>query len=129
MFRKRSVLAVLSVFALSWQPVSAHHAFSAFDADQEITVTGTVKEWSWRNPHVWLWVMVPDESSGADVEWGFEATSIRHMADRGWTRSSLKPGDAVTVVLHPRRDGMPGGAFVSLKLLNGSGSVPGARGE
>jgi hypothetical protein len=46
-------------------PASAHHSFAMFDAEQTVTLQGTVKEFEWTNPHSWLRIMVKDEKTGS----------------------------------------------------------------
>ena len=74
-------------------PALAHHSFAMFDADKTVTVTGTVKEVEWTNPHTWLRVMVMDQASGKLVQWGFEMGPPAQQIRRGWKPDSLKPGD------------------------------------
>lgn len=100
---------VLFVFGVTG--AFAHHSDSMFDKAKERTVEGTVKEFQWTNPHVWLQVMVPDGKGGV-IEEGFEVGSPNTMIRDGWRKDSFVPGDKVTVISHPRRDGSPGGALL-----------------
>ena len=75
----------------------AHHSFAAeFDANQPITVTGTVTKVEWSNPHARFYVDAKDES-GAVVNWDFELGGATQLIRRGWSRTTLKPGESVTV--------------------------------
>ncbi len=96
----------------------AHHS-GRFFADETVKMTGTVKEMQLTNPHSWLEIMVPDED-GELVQWSIEMSAPVVMFRRGWTRSTVKPGDEVTVVARPMRDGRPGGAYVNITLPDGS---------
>jgi hypothetical protein len=96
----------------------AHHSFSMFDRDKSVTLTGTVKEYEWTNPHVWIHLMVPDEK-GAVREWGFEMQAIAQDSAGGWRADSVKPGDKVSIEFHPLKDGTRGGQLVSAILSNG----------
>jgi hypothetical protein len=109
---------VLAVFAASGALVGAHHSFAPFDMAKEKTVTGTVKSIEWTNPHTWVWLDVPNDQGAVDT-WGFEGMSPNYLARRGWTRTTLKPGDKISVVFRPLRDGSKGGMFVSTKLADG----------
>jgi hypothetical protein len=96
----------------------AHHSFAPFDMTSQKTVTGTVKTVEWTNPHTWIWLDVPNEQ-GVLEPWGFEGMSPNYLARRGWTRTTLKAGDKITVSYRPLRDGSKGGMFVSTKLGDG----------
>lgn len=109
------VLAGLSAAVL---PVSAHHSFSVFNTSETKTVTGTVKEIEWTNPHIWLWVNVPNDKGGVDV-YAFEGMSPNFLERRGWTRTTLKAGDKITVDYNPLRDGKNGGMFRTGRMENG----------
>ena len=104
--------------------VSGHHSFAAFDQEKSIAVSGTVKEFQWVNPHAWIQMMVAD-AQGNEVEWSIEMSSPTSLLRRGWKPKTLKPGDKVTVVAHPLRDGRPGGSFFSATLADG-GKLGGA---
>jgi len=99
-------------------PVEAHHSFAAFDVTTQKTITGTVKEVQWTNPHIWLWVDVPNDKGSADT-YGFEGMSPNFLARRGWTRTTLKTGDKITVSFRPMKDGSKGGMFMTGQMTNG----------
>jgi hypothetical protein len=83
----------------------AHHSFSAqFDAEKPITLAGTVTEVTWRNPHAWFYIDVEDDD-GEVTNWGMELASPNLLMRKGWRRSSMKVGDAVTVEGFLARDG------------------------
>jgi hypothetical protein len=111
------ISGVLAV-ALS-APVLAHHSPAAFDRTKQVTLTGTVKEFRWQNPHTWIEVNVPDATTKKDVLWGVELTSPTYLVRAGWKSNLIKPGDKVTVVVNPVRSGEPSGIFVSLTLADG----------
>ena len=96
----------------------AHHSYSAFNMDKQIVVSGTVKKMDWSNPHSWIWLDVANEQ-GVVETWGIEGMSPNYLARRGWTRTTLKPGDKLSVTLHPLRNGDKGGSFVSAKRPDG----------
>jgi hypothetical protein len=95
----------------------AHHSYSAFDMTGEKTVTGVVKKFDYTNPHSWIWIDVQNEQGSVDT-WGIEGMSPNYLSRRGWSRTTLKPGDKISVTFHPAREGK-GGSFVSGKKETG----------
>jgi Family of unknown function (DUF6152) len=110
------IAAVL--FALS-APAFAHHSGAMFDRDKTVQLTGTVVSFGWTNPHSWIEIDVPNASGGTD-KWGVECNSPNTMARSGWRSTTLKPGDQVTISVHPLRDGTHGGRFITVKLADGT---------
>jgi hypothetical protein len=83
----------------------AHHSFAVhFVADKLVTVSGTVEEFSFRNPHGLLMLAAKGED-GAQQHWKIETNSPNVLRRRGWSETSIKPGDQVTVEGYPARDG------------------------
>jgi hypothetical protein len=107
---------VLTLGAVS--PALSHHSHAMFDHGKEITVNGTVTEFVFRNPHVFLYVDVKGES-GDVVNYWVEMSNLPNMIRRGIGQSTFKPGDRVTVHLHPLRDGRPGGSYVTIVAADG----------
>jgi Family of unknown function (DUF6152) len=105
-----SLVAVAAMLAAS--SVLAHHSFAMFDQSKSVTVQGTIKDFRWTNPHVFIQLLVK-AADGSEVEWSIEMTSPEHLARVGWRPGTLKPGDAVTLEIHPMRDGTAGGQYVS----------------
>ena len=93
----------------------AHHSFSMFDTNREVTLDGTVREFQWTNPHAWVQLMVKDPA-GKEVEWSIEGASPNNLVRFGWTRTSLKAGDRVQAVIHPLKDGAIGGSLVKITV-------------
>ena len=89
-----------------------------YEPMRTITVSGTIKEFSWSNPHSWLYVVVIDES-GQTVEWGLESSSASGLARQGWRRDSLSPGDEISVSFRPMRDGSHAGLLGTATLHDG----------
>ncbi|MGH8141350.1 MAG: DUF6152 family protein [Steroidobacteraceae bacterium] len=97
----------------------AHHSFAMFDQMQRVSLRGTVHDFQWTNPHSWIFLDVPKTGGGSD-SWQIELNSPNNLKRQGWKSSVMKPGDQVTVVINPRRDGSKGGLFVSVTLADGS---------
>ena len=114
----------LAATLLAANPALAHHSFAMFDLVREITVVGTIKEVQFTNPHVWLQVLVPD-GKGGQTEWSIEAGAPGMLLRTGWKPTTLKPGDAVTVVTHPAKSGAPNGSLVRVTLPDGKTLGPG----
>jgi hypothetical protein len=103
---------------LAATPAWAHHSMAGFDRTKTVTLTGTVKQFKWANPHSWIEMEVPDGKGGA-ATWNVEMTSPAVLIRAGWKSSVMKPGDKVTVMAHPQQSGEPGGIFVSVTLPDG----------
>ena len=115
---KIALIAAVALAAAAAQPASAHHAFSMFALDQNVSMTGTVKDYQFKMPHVWFYMVVPTKDGGTE-EWGFEAHSPNLVARKGWNLSTLKPGDKITVMMHPMRDGSKAGSVAYITLADG----------
>lgn len=104
---KGTLLAAVAALGslLAAVPASAHHAFAAeFDANKKVKVSGAVTKLEWTNPHAWVYVDVKDEN-GKVTSWSFELGSPNALVRRGWTRTSLKAGDQVTIEGFAAKDG------------------------
>lgn len=124
---KKHALAALLVtvgVATVSAPASAHHGTNiSYDRTKPVTLTGTVTEFRFANPHPQLYVDVKDES-GKVTNWGCEiAANPYQLMLSGWTKQrtvvALKPGTAVTVTVAPSRVGTPVG--VVLKIVTQQG--------
>jgi Family of unknown function (DUF6152) len=125
--------AGMAAAALMAVPATAHHSFAMFDAEKTLTLSGTVKEIEWTNPHMWLYVMAPDQT-GKIQEYPLEMQGPGQSMKNGWKQDSVKPGDKVTVEMHPLKTGARGGQLMSVLLpsgqkLNVTGKAPSPFGE
>ena len=114
-FRSAGCAAALTV--LMGSAAVAHHSFAMFDQTKQLPLKGTVVEFQWTNPHAFIQLEVAD--GAAKHTWSVELNSPNNLKRQGWKSTSLKAGDAVTVVINPLRDGAKGGLFVAVTLPDG----------
>ena len=114
-------IALSGGFALiaTTAPGLAHHSFAMFDPDKTVVLKGSVKELEWTNPHVWLRLMVVDQATGKPVQYAVEMGSVARSTYDGWKPDTVKPGDAISVSMHPNKDGSRGGMYLSAELGDG----------
>jgi hypothetical protein len=119
--KMKPVLAVcLSSGALLFATAaSAHHSFAMFDQARTVSLVGVVQEFEWTNPHAFIEIDVPG-GAGPAQRWSVEMNSPNNLKRQGWSRPSLKPGDRVTCVINPLRDGKKGGLFLAVTLPDGT---------
>jgi hypothetical protein len=100
--RTAGICALLFATATAY----AHHSFAMFDMSKNITFQGIVVEYNWENPHTHIIVKVP-ESAGTETAgtWDIEGGAVNIMVKQGWSKTTFKPGDRITVVGHPMKDG------------------------
>ncbi len=113
--RIATLILALCVFPLT---ASSHHSGAMFDRDRTVSVTGVVQEFLWNNPHSSIKLQVTER--GAPVIWAIEMNGPNNLVHEGWKRTTLKPGDKVTILVNPLRSGQPGGWYLSIKLPDGS---------
>lgn len=99
-------------------PVLAHHSFAMFDRQAERWIEGTVTEFQWANPHAFIQVGV--QQNGRTVVWSLEGGSPNILSRNGWRRTALRPGERVSVLIYPLRNGDPGGSFVEVHKQDGT---------
>jgi hypothetical protein len=84
----------------------AHHGAAAYDTAKSVTVKGTVTDFQFTNPHVLIFIDSKEE--GGNVQkWQGELTSPNHLARAGWTKSTIKVGDQITLTGNPATSGAP----------------------
>ena len=112
------VVAVCAL--LAWAaPALAHHSLTAeFDTDRTVTVSGTITEMKWSNPHAWLYITVKDPK-GQMQNWAVEFATPNQLYRRGWTREDLPAGAVVTVNGYPSRDKALRISSIDVKLPDG----------
>jgi hypothetical protein len=117
----------LAAAALGAHSVLAHHSPVMFDQAQQLTLTGTVREFQWTNPHSYIQLAVKNEQ-GLDEEWSLEMGASVYLYNLGWRPSSVKAGDTLTVTIAPLRKGGNGGLLLKAATADGKpiGRTPGA---
>ena len=107
---------------LAMGTAAAHHSPAMFDGSKEITLAGTVKEFQWTSPHCWIQLLVPNpaEPNAAPVEWGIEMDNPLGLSRNGWKPGSLTPGEQITVLAHPLRDGTNGAQVITVTRADGT---------
>jgi hypothetical protein len=97
---------------------TAHHSTAEFDYTKQVTIKGTVKEVQWTNPHSYIQLMADGE--GAEkIQWSVEIGSPSLNINMGWRKTSVKPGDLLTMTLSPARNGKPYGTLRVLTFADG----------
>jgi hypothetical protein len=113
-----SLLAVLTISSVISGPAFAHHSMSMYDSSHETTFKATITQFDWANPHTQISFTVGDEH-GIIEKWVAEGPSPNRLANGGWSKESLKPGDQVTIVGNRNKNGSPTMRFEKVILPNG----------
>ena len=110
--------------------LQAHHSPAMFDGSKQLTLTGTVREFQWTNPHSYIQLIV-EADDGSDQEWSLEMGANVYLYNLGWRPSTVKSGDTLTVMIIPLRSGAAGGLLIEAKTADGKSlvgsSAPGDR--
>ena len=123
---KRSARPLLFALVSLWLsgiadiPVFAHHGTGTYDSTKSVTLSGTVTEFAFTNPHAALYFDVKDES-GKVTNWAIEMNSPGVLARAGWTKKMFKFGDQITITVRPSKAGTPVGLINRQKpvIVNG----------
>jgi hypothetical protein len=121
-FPVRSIIfsaCIAASLLIGARTVAAHHAGTMFSDDVK-EISGVVKEFQFTNPHAWIQVMVETKPGAPPQEWSVEWGSPNQLGRRGIRPSTFKPGAAVTMRVHPMRDGSPAAGFVGAKFADGT---------
>jgi hypothetical protein len=113
-----AVFIIVTALSLAAGTLLAHHSAAMFDNQKVKELTGTIKEFQWKNPHVWIQVYVQN-SAGVKEEWSIEGGGPNSLSRQGWRPTTFKPGDPVSIKVNPMKDGSTGGLFVGAKLPDG----------
>ena len=118
----RNKLGIISLVVLGFLaarlPLLAHHGNASYGHAKQLTLKGTVTDWTWLNPHTFLKVDVKDEE-GNVVNWVIEWSAPSNLINRGVSRKTFKPGDEVTVVVITPDNGAPVGRLQRVLLATG----------
>lgn len=120
-----SLRVLIASFCIGALPLwaAAHHAGVAYDHENQVTVSGVVKQFKWANPHTWIIVTVPDGNGGTD-DWELEGTTVNTLVRAGWTIKTLQPGMKVKILISPRKDGSIGGEWNKVISIDGAPFKP-----
>ena len=102
--RWQAIIAAAAVFLAVSVPVLAHHAWHGYDMNNLTTITGTVTQFDWGNPHVWISLDVKNDKANIE-KWNAGGPSPSRMANTGWDKNTLKSGDTITAIGHRISDG------------------------
>src|SRR5215208_5001245 len=111
-------LVLLSAIAMGTSLTAHHGRGASFDMKKQVTLKGTVSQVKWQNPHVLIFIDVPDDA-GKIVTWGFENSNVHTLATQGYNRNTLKSGQPITAIVNPAANGEPLGIIVRIVLEDG----------
>jgi hypothetical protein len=123
MAHKLGIVACLVGFLAFSVPLFAHHGAASFDTSKTVTLTGTVTEYIWSNPHVLVKLDAKDDSGNVS-HWVVEAWNPVTQSSRGWTKNTFKPGDEVIVDVSQAKNNQPVGEFRGRIVINGKEFKP-----
>lgn len=113
------VLGILMLGLLSITPIEAHHSFAPYETTLQIKLTGVVTAYKWANPHVYFEIDAPDPATGQTRHWLIEGASTSILNRAGWKFNMIKPGDRITVIVSPLRNGEPAALLKQITLADG----------
>jgi hypothetical protein len=121
--KARVFLLVMAAAGMAAPAAYGHHSFAMYERDKTVTLSGTVKDYSWSSPHVVIQVLA-DAANGGMTTWTIEGSSPGVLARGGWTSTLLRPGDKILLGIHPRKDGAAGGVLADERQLLINGQPP-----
>jgi hypothetical protein len=109
-------------------PLLAHHGTGTYDSTKSVTLSGTVTEFAFTNPHAALYFDVKD-AQGKTVNWAIEMNSPGVLSRAGWTKRTFKAGDQITITVRPAKAGTPVGLINRSQpvIVNGKQVLSGDR--
>ena len=121
---KIMLFAAAASIALASARVDAHHSTAIYDSENPIELAGTVVEWQFVNPHVFIVLEAADPSTGEKKVWNLEGGNPAGLFRRGWTPNPLKAGDRIMVTVRPLRSGASGGNYSTPRWADGTAIEP-----
>src|SRR6476620_1573915 len=115
----KKLLTPITIAAIACGTMAqAHHSYAMFDMQKTLVLNASVTKFKWQNPHSFIEADVA--APEGNEHWAIEMTSPNNLAQEGWKRTSLKPGDKVKIFVHPLRTGSRGGSYVGVLWPNGT---------
>ena len=108
----RSGFVLGAVFSMAH--VHGHHSTTMFDSSNPIELSGTVVDWQFENPHVFI-ILAVEDAAGDTVVWDLEGPNVNGLTRSGWTPKTLQPGDELVVTVNPLHSGAPGGSYRNVR--------------
>ena len=112
-------LAVIASGVILTPPVLAHHSFAPYESTMQIKLSGVVTDVKWVNPHVYVEIDATDAKTGEKRHWLIECASTSILNRAGWRFNMITPGDQITVIVSPLRNGEPGALLKQMTLADG----------
>ena len=117
--KRAAVASSLVIWAMFCGTALAHHGSQGYDLNApRKTLKGTVTRYAWANPHAQIYLDVKDDKGGV-VNWAMELNNPGNLVGLGWTHSSIKAGDEITVTFYPGKEGRPVGICVDVAYADG----------
>ena len=99
----------------------AHHSYAMFDNRKSVVAEGSIAKFEWTNPHSFVWMYVRNKGRPGGYElFTFESDTPNELRANGWSKTSLKAGDKVSIRYFPLRDGRPGGRLIWVQRNDGT---------
>lgn len=117
-----TLLMVLTTFLAIGGPAFAHHSMSMYDREHDTTFKATILQFDWINPHTQIMFTATDDH-GKVVKWTAEGPGPNRLANHGWSKDTIKPGDQVTIIGNVNKDGSPTMGYKEVILANGQDLV------
>jgi hypothetical protein len=113
------IVTSLAIAVLAASSARAHHSFAPYEPTLQIKLSGVVTDFKWGNPHVYLEVDATDAKTGNKRHWLIECASTSILNRAGWRFNLIKPGDTITMIVSPLRNGEPAALLKLMMLADG----------